>query len=73
MSDLNEFIKKEQEEIKKKTEYLDKLIKIRNEFPDLEYNIDRWKKLRLCSPSVNKIAKNVDIHHGCRCCSDSPL
>lgn len=46
---------------------------LRQSFPDLDYEIDRWKNLRYTSASVLSKAEKVAIRHSCGCCSDSPL
>lgn len=63
-------LKKEKADIEKKIETIRYLKQL---FPDLSYNVDRWRNIRYTSASVLSKADKVDIHHGCGCCEDAPL
>ncbi len=61
---------KQTEEARAQAEEAERWLK---KFPDLQVHTSRWQKVRLWSPSVNPIANDVEIHHSCGCCDDSPL
>ena len=66
MSDLD----KEIQELENKT---NKLKALKARYPDLQQDVDRWKKVRYTSKSVNFVVDKVEIRHGCGCCNDSPV
>ena len=46
---------------------------LKDKFPDIKINVDRWKNQRKFTEKVNSIVDQVEITHNCGCCSDSPL
>jgi len=73
MNTILEEIDQIQKEIDEKQEALRRLKILSETFPDLEKHVNRWKKVRYCSPSVNSKTTRFEIKHNCGCCSDSPL
>lgn len=73
MTNILSWIETREKEIKEQNKQIEVLKKIQKLIPDLTYTIDRWKKFRLHSPTVNAKAESVDIRHSCGCCGDSPL
>lgn len=51
----------------------EKLIRLQEQFPDLEFQIDRWKTERLISKSIAHLVDKCDFYHTCGCCNDAPL
>jgi hypothetical protein len=60
-------------EAAEKTAEADNLERMLKEFPDLLKNVNRWRKVRYYSPSVNPRVDKYDMSHNCGCCEDSPL
>lgn len=62
-----------EDKIKKLEEEASKLRKLKEAFPDLEENRDRWKRVRLSAKSANSKTTHIDTHHSCGCCDDAPF
>jgi hypothetical protein len=60
-------------EAAEKTAEADNLERMLKEFPDLLRNVNRWRKVRYYSPSVNPRVDQYDQTFNCSCCNDSPL
>lgn len=45
---------------------------LKEEFPDLEVDTDRWKRTRYMAKSANSRVDQVMFHRNCGCCDDSP-
>jgi hypothetical protein len=58
-------------EIKELEEKASKLKKLKEAFPDLKQDIDRWNNVRYYSKSVNGKVDNAEIRHTCGCCNDA--
>ena len=52
---------------------LETIAALREEFPDLETDRDRWGRVRYMAKSANARVTDVMIHRNCGCCADSPL
>jgi hypothetical protein len=52
---------------------LNRLTKLKEKYPDLTQNINRWKTVRWCSKSFNGLVNDYEYRHNCGCCNDSPL
>jgi len=62
-----------QKEIAEKQKELLDLEALYQQFTDLRRHVNRWKRVRFCSASVNNKVKRFDMSHNCGCCNDSPL
>jgi hypothetical protein len=49
---------------------LDRISRLRSEFPDLRVETDRWKKTRFKAKSANSRVTAVEIRRTCGCCHD---
>jgi hypothetical protein len=49
---------------------LDRISRLRSEFPDLRVNVDRWKHTRYMAKSANSRVTDVEIRRTCGCCHD---
>lgn len=58
------------EKLQKELNFINSL---RNEFPDLEMDKDRWGHIRYMARSANSRVTEVFFHRNCGCCSDSPI
>lgn len=70
---MDKTIQKKMDELADKQKEADRLVALREEFPDLKIDTDRWRRERYVSKSVNARATEVDFRHNCGCCPDSPL
>lgn len=50
---------------------LEKIERLRAEFPDLETYTDRWKNTRYMATSANPMVNKVEFRRSCGCCSDA--
>ena len=66
-------IKTLEKEITNKQKELANLQALYAIYPDLQRDVNRWKTVRYCSPSVNSKVQHCEIRHNCGCCNDSPL
>ena len=71
--DIQEYIKKKQEEALKAKVDVEGASALLEQFPDLELHINRWKRERYSSAHANSMTTDCDISHNCGCCPDSPL
>jgi len=62
-----------EKELNDKQEELKNLRALYTKYPDLKRNVNRWKRVRFYSASVNNKVDKYDCSHNCGCCSDSPL
>jgi hypothetical protein len=62
-----------QKEQTKAQRELETITALREEFPDLEIDKDRWGRTRYMAKSANARVTNVLFHRNCGCCGDSPL
>jgi len=49
---------------------LDRITRLRSEFPDLRVQTDRWKTTRYKAKSANSRVTDVEIRRTCGCCHD---
>jgi hypothetical protein len=70
---MDKTIQKKMDALAEKQEEADRLVALREEFPDLRIVTDRWQRERYVSKTVNARATEVDFRHNCGCCPDSPL
>lgn len=70
---IDELIKKYENERDKINNELDTISVLKDLFPDLSYDINRWDRVRYYAPSITKRANKVNIHHSCGCCDDAAL
>lgn len=49
---------------------LDRVLRLRSEFPDLRIETDRWKQTRYRAKSANHRVTDVEIRRTCGCCHD---
>ena len=70
---MDKTIQKKMDELDEKQKEADRLVALREEFPDLRIVTDRWRRERYVSKSVNARATEVNFKHNCGCCPDSPL
>jgi hypothetical protein len=49
---------------------LDRLKRLRSEFPDLRVETDRWKKTRFKAKSANNRVTDIEFARTCGCCPD---
>lgn len=52
---------------------LGRIHRLRQTFPDLEADTDRWGRVRYMAKSANARVDHVMIHRNCGCCPDSPI
>lgn len=71
--EIDKYLEEKHKEIDQLRAEVAEIVKLRQEFSDLEVHINRWEKVRFWSPSVNPLANDAEINHSCGCCSDSPL
>ena len=70
LADRIKELEKEQAKVQKE---LDAIARLREEFPDLETDRDRWGRIRYMAKSANARVTDVLFHRNCGCCSDSPV
>jgi len=70
---LADHIKRLEKEQAKAQKELDAIVKLREEFPDLEIDVDRWRHTRYMAKSANVRVTHVLFHRNCGCCADSPV
>jgi len=63
-------LRKEQDKAQKELNFIAEL---RQEFPDLETDKDRWGRVRYMAKSANPRVNEVLFHRNCGCCGDSPM
>lgn len=73
MSRIHEWMDKRKEESANLQKQIDTTNKLLELYPDLDYQIDRWKNFRYTSSAVTTTADKVYIHHSCGCCGDAAL
>lgn len=73
MADMSQVLESLQKEADEKQQALNNLRKLQERFPDLQRDVDRWKKVRYFARSVNAQVERFEIGHNCGCCPDSPL
>jgi len=61
------------EKLVKEEKELDLIKRIKEKYPLLEINEDRWNFKRMSTEEVNTIVDDVYIHHSCGCCPDAVL
>lgn len=61
------------EELEKARKEAETIAKLRERFPDLDVQEDRWRQQRYYSKEVNALADKVDFRFSCGCCNDSPM
>lgn len=57
-------------ELQESATELEDISYVKSQYPDLDVEIDRWKKERYKSPSVNTLVDSVEGGYSCGCCSD---
>lgn len=62
-----------EKKIEKLRKEADKLQALKNMFPDLSEERDRWGRVRLSAKSANGKTTDIHTHHTCGCCNDAPF
>lgn len=73
MPEINKHIASLKEEASKKLTEHDQLLRLKQEFPDLRYERDRWGTIRYKSASVNSQCDDYEWRRTCGCCSDAGI
>lgn len=60
-------------EISERQEKLDILKALKDKFPSLEKDTDRWGHERYYAKEINSETDQICIHHSCGCCPDAGL
>lgn len=70
---IDDHIKRLESEATKARDELAKITRLREEFPDLETHVDRWKTVRYMATSANARVDEVEFRNSCGCCPDTPV
>lgn len=70
---LQEHLERRRAEIQKEQDELALVEALAKKYPDLKRHVNRWKRERFTSASVNSLCVDYDMAHNCGCCNDSPL
>ncbi len=68
MEDFIDRINREIKEHQDKLIFLQKILRIKERLPDLEYQTSRWNREYYRSSLINFITTDCDIRHSCGCC-----
>lgn len=68
---MGNFIEKMEEEVQKQQNKIKQLKTIKEKYPSLKEDKDRWGNIRYYSKEINTEVDNLFIYHGCGCCIDS--
>lgn len=72
-SNIDNYIAKLEQQIFDNRKKISILKRVKNKYPKLRLNWDRWNNEYFNTPEINSIADKIDIHYNCSCCSDSSL
>lgn len=70
---IDDHTKRLEAAVKKAQDELAQIARLRDEFPDLETHVDRWKCIRYMAASANARVFQVEFRNSCGCCRDTPV
>ena len=70
---IDNYIAKLEQQIFDNRKTISILKRVKNKYPKLRLNWDRWNNEYFNTSEINPVANKIDVHYNCSCCSDSSL